>query len=218
MFDAVSHKKDLSKHAQKWADHIASKGTLQHSNDSNYGENIAMTSKSDPTGEEIVQMWYDEILKYNFKKPGFASGTGHFTQVVWKDTTHIGIGVARGNRGTFVVANYEPAGNITNQGYFDRNVLPARKSMATKPGDKKSSSKDSGKDGDRVETNTKTSVKEFTDPRGNTYIIHMLTTEVSEVAYKLTVGNYIEPCSVADKCTVIRQQTTPAQQIFIHLG
>merc|ERR1712136_331339 len=53
-----------------------------------------------------------------------------------------------------------------NQGYFDRNVLPARKSMATKPGDKKSSSKDSGKDGDRVETNTKTSVKSMTFYQG----------------------------------------------------
>ena len=47
---SLVQKKELSKHAQKWADHIASKGILQHSKDSNYGENIAMTSKTNPTG------------------------------------------------------------------------------------------------------------------------------------------------------------------------
>ena len=64
--DAVSHKKDLSKHAQKWADHIASKGTLQHSNDSNYGENIAMTSKSDPTGIHLKTFIIKEIMRKTF--------------------------------------------------------------------------------------------------------------------------------------------------------
>jgi len=27
-------------------------------------------------GDEIADMWYDEIKKYNFNKPGFSSGTG----------------------------------------------------------------------------------------------------------------------------------------------
>jgi len=31
-------------------------------------------------GNEIADMWYDEIKKYDFNKPGFASGTGYCRQ------------------------------------------------------------------------------------------------------------------------------------------
>uniref|UniRef100_A0A8C1D8N7 SCP domain-containing protein n=1 Tax=Cyprinus carpio carpio TaxID=630221 RepID=A0A8C1D8N7_CYPCA len=49
----------------------------------------------------------------------------HFTQVVWKDTNEVGVGLATDGNTTFVVGQYLPAGNISNAGYFERNVLPA---------------------------------------------------------------------------------------------
>jgi len=49
---------------------------------------------------------------------------GHFTQVVWRSTTHVGVGIANGPKGTFVVANFLPVGNIVNPGYFEKNVIP----------------------------------------------------------------------------------------------
>ena len=59
--------------------------------------------------------------RYDFKKPGFKSGTGHFTQVVWKETKVLGIAKAKSNDGKiFVVARYHPAGNYMNQ--FQDNV------------------------------------------------------------------------------------------------
>ena len=36
---------------------------------------------------------------YNYDKPGFSPGTGHFTQVVWKSSTHVACAVAKGKRG-----------------------------------------------------------------------------------------------------------------------
>jgi len=39
--------------------------------------------------------------------------TGHFTQVVWAATTHVG--AARSADGTYVAANYFPAGNIIGE-------------------------------------------------------------------------------------------------------
>ncbi|XP_075041580.1 uncharacterized protein LOC142101202 isoform X2 [Mixophyes fleayi] len=119
---------DLCKSSKKWAEHLLSIRTLQHS-DTKLGENLYYKSSSSPKdlpGNEPVDSWYSEIENYNFNNPGFSGNTGHFTQVVWKDSKEVGFGVATdGKRVYFLVAQYSPAGNITNPGYFERNVLPS---------------------------------------------------------------------------------------------
>ena len=52
--------------------------------------------------------------------------TGHLTQVVWKGSKQLGVGVAFANNGhtAVVVANYSPPGNYLNK--FPENVLPAQ--------------------------------------------------------------------------------------------
>jgi hypothetical protein len=57
---------------------------------------------------------------YDFANPGSSSSTGHFTQVVWHETTHVGM--ARSPCGCFVVANYWPPGNWMMRGEFEANV------------------------------------------------------------------------------------------------
>ena len=37
----------------------------------------------------ILQAWYDEVKDYNFSYGGFAMNTGHFTQLVWRDTVKV---------------------------------------------------------------------------------------------------------------------------------
>ncbi|XP_035684238.1 uncharacterized protein LOC118421183 [Branchiostoma floridae] len=116
----------LCKHAQQWADHLVKSNTLQHSGNHDYGENIGMKWSSDNkpvSGASIADMWYSEIEKYDFRKGGHQPGTGHFTQVVWKESQEFGVGVATDGRGkTIVVGNYYPPGNML--GDFDDNVLP----------------------------------------------------------------------------------------------
>ena len=69
-----------------------------------------------------VQAWYDELTKpgYNYDDPEFSPGTGHFTQVVWKGTTHVG--GARSSDGNYICCNYTPAGNWA--GAYQDNVPP----------------------------------------------------------------------------------------------
>ncbi|XP_067294771.1 GLI pathogenesis-related 2 isoform X2 [Pseudorasbora parva] len=127
--------KNLCRSAQAWAEHLLSINTLKHSN-KDYGENLyyAWSSATKKlTGREAVDSWYSEIKDYNFSRPGFSSKTGHFTQVVWKDTKEVGVGLASNGNTTFVVGQYLPAGNITNVGYFEKNVLPTGSKVDSKP-------------------------------------------------------------------------------------
>ena len=61
---------------------------------------------------------------YKFGDASFSSGTGHFTQVVWKDSDTLGIGKATSKKGsmtcTYVVGRYKKAGNF--QGKYKENV------------------------------------------------------------------------------------------------
>ncbi len=69
---------------------------------------------------------YEEVCKpgYNFESGGFSGGTGHFTQVVWKGSTELGIGRGTSQQNgmycTYVVGRYRPAGNMI--GDFDKEV------------------------------------------------------------------------------------------------
>lgn len=85
-----------------------------------HGQNIYWCSAPGSSAQEMVKVWYDEIEQYDFGAATFHEGTGHFTQVVWKGTTHVGM--ACSDDGRFCVANYFPAGNV--MGRFRQNVLP----------------------------------------------------------------------------------------------
>jgi glioma pathogenesis-related protein 2 len=116
--------------AQNWADALARRGAgLQHS-DSRYGENLYWTSReSDRNAAEraAVKAWYDEVEDYDFANPtDNFSGTGHFTQAVWVATKKIGFGVASGRDGTYVCAQYDPAGNYWTADQLRENVKPPR--------------------------------------------------------------------------------------------
>ena len=73
---------------------------------------------------------YNEVCKpgYHFGRPGSQGGAGHFTQVVWKASTKLGIGKAdiqeNGMKCTYIVGRYKPQGNFdTGNNDYQNNVL-----------------------------------------------------------------------------------------------
>lgn len=69
-----------------------------------------------------------EFEGYNFytatRTPTSKTTVKHFTQVVWKRTTHVGVGIASRKTKlpngftevtTYIVARYYPAGNVNGQ-------------------------------------------------------------------------------------------------------
>jgi len=68
------------------------------------------------------------MKKYNFNK---GSGpAGHFTQMIWAESTHVGVGYHQAKIGKWntviVVARYKPAGNMMMPGYYQKNVNPPK--------------------------------------------------------------------------------------------
>jgi uncharacterized protein YkwD len=114
---AVTWSAELAASAQKWAEncwigHDSKRGHI--------GENIAWGGER--TASSAVDAWYREVDVYNYAKPGFASSTAHFTQMVWKETKQIGCGVAKCYLGTvrLWVCRYGPTGNWA--GKYPQNV------------------------------------------------------------------------------------------------
>jgi hypothetical protein len=84
--------------------------------------------------KDAAKGWYNELYSpgYNYNRPGFTSGTGHFTAMVWKSTRELGCGAATRRAGrwnkVYVVCHYcNSTPNITNRGYFRANVMPLKR-------------------------------------------------------------------------------------------
>ncbi|XP_031838791.1 uncharacterized protein LOC116429696 isoform X4 [Nomia melanderi] len=127
--------KQLCKTSQDWANILATRGRLEHRANIDYGENLYCMWSSNPktvvSGDEPVNEWYAEEAQHQYGKEPTTLKTGHFTQVVWKDSTELGVGMARNRNGeVYVVCNYNPAGNFL--GSFTENVLPPGGSSPSK--------------------------------------------------------------------------------------
>lgn len=116
--------------SQEWADTLALEDRFAHRPNSNYGENIYCLWSSDRNAKanprEVIRSWYDEIKEHDFAvEPKGIFKAGHFTQLVWKSSQDLGVGVSKTKKGkVLVVCNYNPRGNIAGQ--FSGNVLKAR--------------------------------------------------------------------------------------------
>uniref|UniRef100_A0A182JRC4 SCP domain-containing protein n=1 Tax=Anopheles christyi TaxID=43041 RepID=A0A182JRC4_9DIPT len=128
---------DMCQYAQQWANHLVSRNVLQHRTNNKYGENLyASYGRSQISGCDAVDSWYNEIKYYRFgaANPSNFSQVGHFTQVVWKNSRRLGVGVAIQGTRAYVVCNYDPPGNYGGQypANFQLDVLHRHNELRAK--------------------------------------------------------------------------------------
>jgi uncharacterized protein YkwD len=112
--------------AQKHANIMALNEDFLHSHNTYKGEELAenlfMCTGYKISGQNMVETWYNEGKDYDYNGD-FQKGSGHFTQIVWKETKEVGFAYAQSKNGTFyAVGHYYPPGNFL--GEFSNNVFP----------------------------------------------------------------------------------------------
>lgn len=115
----VSWNSTLASYASDYADNCV----FKHSGGP-YGENLAVGYG---TVALAIDAWAAEEGQYNWGRQGFSESTGHFTQLVWKNTTSVGCGLVQcdnqagdGAKGPYLVCEYFPPGNV--QGEYVSNI------------------------------------------------------------------------------------------------
>ncbi len=112
----------LAESAQEWADILLGLDVMKHSSHEerdNKGENLFWSSDPYTTPTQVVDSWGSEIEWYNYDDnscqapPGAACG--HYTQVVWQETTKIGAAVTKDEDDVYWVCRYDPPGNLVGK-------------------------------------------------------------------------------------------------------
>ncbi|MGC4022624.1 MAG: CAP family protein [Cyclobacteriaceae bacterium] len=117
---------ELAEYAQAWADNLAKNNDCQMKHrprdggkwNQIHGENIFWGSASSYNAKNASESWYSEIKDYKYGPLTQSNwyGTGHYTQLVWKNTTKVGIGQAVCSSGAIIiVGNYDPPGNYMGE-------------------------------------------------------------------------------------------------------
>ena len=111
---------EIQKSAQAWADKLRERNCAFKHSETKYGENLWGGSAGAFGPDDVVGKWVDERKVYRYGDGGFSGNTGHFTQVVWKQSQRVGCGSVECKGQQIVVCQYDPPGNF--KGQFAQNV------------------------------------------------------------------------------------------------
>jgi hypothetical protein len=117
---------ELAAHAQSWADHLASLGgrTLEHSPQDAEGENLWLGTSSRFNYTAMVDSWGNEKSFFfrgifpNISSTRNWKDVGHYTQIIWQNTSQVGCAIASSKGNDVLVCRYNPPGNWHNKYVF----------------------------------------------------------------------------------------------------
>ncbi|HEX8825110.1 MAG TPA: CAP domain-containing protein [Archangium sp.] len=122
---ALTWSPEAAKVARAWANNCE----FEHNrNRGKFGENLAAAAPpGSKTNREAVLDWASEVADYTYSTNKCAPGKvcGHYTQLVWRDTTQVGCATAICTKNSpfgaqfpkweLLVCNYAPPGNFVGQ-------------------------------------------------------------------------------------------------------
>lgn len=125
----LSWSEPLARDAAAWAQHLAGIGHLVHSPDDPgdpdpEGENLWAGTSGAYDADAMVDLWAAEKRNYrraaipDASRTGDFEDVGHYTQMVWRTTRHVGCAMARGDRDDFLVCRYAEGGNVIGEQAF----------------------------------------------------------------------------------------------------
>ena len=115
---------NLERDALAYAQEMARTGKFEHSTGDSrtgQGENLWVGTSGAYGFEEMIGYWVDEKRYYrhgtfpDVSSTGKWSDVGHYTQIVWRDTTRVGCAIATGRERDWLVCRYAPQGNIVGR-------------------------------------------------------------------------------------------------------
>jgi uncharacterized protein YkwD len=114
----MSWSDDAAATAQDWANRCV----FEHRQPNDFGENLALFSQAGVPPRDVVDLWASEAPDYDYADNACTGEQcGHYTQIVWRDSTGVGCGVADCDdvagfgEGSLWVCNYDPPGNFIGE-------------------------------------------------------------------------------------------------------
>jgi Cysteine-rich secretory protein family len=119
---------ELAGSAQAWANALSSNLSFAHdpgARSANQGENLWMGTTGAFSLAQMVDSWGQE--RRNFQDGTFPDvsttgnwfDVGHYSQMVWRNTTSVGCAGAAGSDGNYrLVCRYSPPGNVVGEEVF----------------------------------------------------------------------------------------------------
>ena len=115
----------LARAASQYASELASSGNWRHSaglSAEQEGENLWMGTRGAFRPAEMVGKWLSQRSLFvpgrfpQVSRTGKWSDVGHYSQIVWRGTTHVGCAVRSSASYDYLVCRYGPAGNVMGRG------------------------------------------------------------------------------------------------------
>ena len=118
----------LATTARAYADEMARTGKFAHArqpqDNTREGENLWTGTRYAYTYTEMIGHWVAEKRDFingvtpNFSRTGKFEDVGHYTQIVWRNSTAVGCAIASNKTDDYLVCRYSPPGNVIGQRAF----------------------------------------------------------------------------------------------------
>lgn len=116
---------NLAVGAKEWADHLSRTGRFEHSPDpadrTPEGENLWGGTPGYYVPENMVGLWIAEKKHFtpgrfpSASRSGRVEDVSHYTQLVWRRTTHVGCASSALGKEEILVCRYSTAGNVIGE-------------------------------------------------------------------------------------------------------